>query len=693
MAQLMMHARVLKRFYKLPIKVQKKVGTLIEKFQLDPYDPAIGLHGLKETMLDEKVRGADLPDGYRAIVIAPEKGDTFLLVHIDAHDRAYDWAKNKQFEVHGSTGAFQIFDTVETQAAIAATPSPDHYLPENTYPLQALSDEELFQAGVPSALIPSVREVRSDYDLEVLLPYLPDECGEVLIGYAAGLPLDEALAQTLGSDIAPPPSPGITSPGDFSHLAQRPNRDLVIVEGEDALRAMLQGGTLEEWRVFLHPRQRALVEWTVNGPMAITGAAGTGKTVALMHRAVHLAQTLENPRATLLLVTFSTNLAITLKGAIQRLNPTVADRIEVTHLNQLARSICQRGGWKGQIASLEEQLEIWHDVWNQPDIIDLPLSKQELQEEFTLVIDANGIDTEEEYLTTVRTGRPRLGRKQRRAAWPIFKAFRRALLKRNLLTFEGVVHQARMVVEQGNFAQYRHVLADEVQDFGLEGLKLLAALSPISTGVSNPLCLAGDGHQRIYRNRVPLSRAGIEVRGRSRRLKVNYRTSEQIRRYAEQILSGLMVDDLDDGNTNRVGDRSVFTGPNPDILHCADPQEEAQLITHWIKDLVATGECATHEICVVYANDKPDIITTLQAEGLKPFVLQPRQEDPGAEEPGVRLGTMKRIKGLEFKAIAMACAGQTDVMNDLETAPLLDKCERYVAATRAREHLLVCLKK
>jgi len=225
----------------------------------------------------------------------------------------------------------------------------------------------------------------------MLSKYLPEECVEVLVGYAAGLSLDEALALALGSDTDATSTVQVEGPGDFSKLPQRSNRDLVIVEGEDALKAMLQGGTLEEWRIFLHPRQRQLVEWEVNGPMSITGAAGTGKTVALLHRAVYLAQRLDHPKDKILLVTFSTNLAITLKGYIPRLDPRVTDQIEVTHLNQLARTICQRGGWKGRIASPEERDELWEEVWAAPTIADLPMAKADLQEEFNLVVDANGL--------------------------------------------------------------------------------------------------------------------------------------------------------------------------------------------------------------------------------------------------------------------------------------------------------------
>ena len=687
MAQLMMHAEVLKRFYKLPKKVQKKVPEIIEKFHKNPWDSSIGLHGLKETMLDPKVRGADLPDGYRAIIIAPEQGETFLLVYIDSHDRAYAWAKNKRFEVHSITGAFQIFDVQETTEALQGTVAEITTVQE--YPLQNLSDNDLYHAGVPKLLIPAVRQVYTDHDLEVISVYLPPECYETLLGVVAGLSLDEALAQALGTDIDDHQPVTVAGPGDFSQLTQRPNRDLVVVEGEETLKAMLEGGSLEEWRIFLHPKQRKIVEWQTNGPMSITGAAGTGKTVALMHRAVYLAKHISNPKDRILLTTFTTNLSVTIKSYIRRLDPILAEYIEVTNLNLLARTICSRSGWKGRIASPEELDDLWDEVWADPTIVNLPMSKLELQKEFNLVIDANGVDSEEAYLTTVRTGYPRMGRKERREAWPIFQAFRRLLLKRNLLTFEGAIHQARLAVEQGNFTPFRHVLADEIQDFSLEALKLIAALSQADRGLSNSLCVAGDGHQRIYRGKVPLSLAGINVRGRSRQLKVNYRTSEQIRLFAQSMLDGIGIDDLDEGRTTIVGDRSVFTGPKPEVIQCTDDKEEAKCIATWAKELIEQDKFADYEICITPY--KPAIRTALEAEGIQTFELKPREEDPGPEEPGVRMGTMKRIKGLEFRAIAMGCASKLDAMNNLAEAELLERCERYVAATRARERLLVCV--
>lgn len=313
--------------------------------------------------------------------------------------------------------------------------------------------------------------------------------------------------------------------------------------------------------------------------------------------------------------------------------------------------------------------------------------QDEMVKEYWQVIDANGIDNEEDYLTTVRSGRSRISRAQRRQAWPIFRDFQRGLKKRNILTIEGAIHQARLAVEQGNFDKYRYVLVDETQDFSLEALKLIRALSPIEEGLKDPLCTVGDGHQRIYRAKIPMSRAGIEVRGRSRRLKINYRTSEQIRKYAQAMLEGLDIDDLDGGRVSIRGDHSAFKGPEPIIKACKGPTEEAVAIVDWVRTLLSDHGIEDYAICITPY--KPEIVTALTDADIPIFQLKPRQIDPGKEEPGIRLGTIKRIKGLEFKGIALACADPEDPMNFLTEAEVIDRCERYVAATRAREHLFV----
>jgi hypothetical protein len=240
----MVYRQILKHFHKLPSKVQKRVSELIEEFQRDPYSEAIGLHPLKETMLDPKVRGVrKLPDGYRAIVIAPETGDTYLLVYIDTHENAYAWARNKRFEVHEMTGIFQVFDAQEVHAIAQETPRPERSTAP--YPLSQFADDDLFTAGVPRPLIPAVRSIHSDAGREALSEYLPPDCRDVLYGLAAGMTLEEALEQMLGTSVAAAQEAAAAGPGDFTKVQEAPNFDLVLVEGQDELKRLL-AGPLEE---------------------------------------------------------------------------------------------------------------------------------------------------------------------------------------------------------------------------------------------------------------------------------------------------------------------------------------------------------------------------------------------------------------------------------------------------------------
>ena len=249
------------------------------------------------------------------------------------------------------------------------------------------------------------------------------------------------------------------------------------------------------------------------------------------------------------------------------------------------------------------------------------------------------------------------------------------------------MHQARLVVERGGFPVYRHVLVDELQDFGLEALRLIAAISNVVAGNTNPLCMVGDGHQRIYNTiPIPLSRAGIDVRGRSRRLKINYRTSEQIRQWAHGLLSGVAIDDLDGGIADTTGDRSVFRGPNPQVQSSNNQETLANYAVTWVQHLINDLKLGSHEICVT--PNTGFLRTALESAGIKTLELKPRQADPGQSEPGVRFGSMQRIKGLEFRAIIMALDDKP-----LDNGDVRQRFERYVAATRAREHLMVLVQK
>jgi len=687
MARLMIHRNLLKVLGSLPAPTRKKVSEMVDKFHRDSKAPSLHLEPYSEAV-DDKVRSVRVDQAYRAIVIAPKQGDTYLLMHVDHHDSAYRWCRNKRFEVHQATGALQVFDVEEVRAA-AEEVTPRFEI-DNGYPLQKLTDEELFHAGVPTPLIPAVKAIQSDDALTALKDYLPQDAYHVLFFISCGQSVDQALNEALGLTDSKEKAAG---PGDFRNIEEAGNLDLVFVDGQEELKQIM-ASSFEEWRIFLHPYQSKIVQWDVDGPMKINGAAGTGKTVVLMHRAVHLASRLTEPNARVLVTTFTTNLSVTIKGLIQRLAeqkcPHAAGRIEVTNLHALARTICTRGGWRGKVASGPTIDEIWEDVLT-------PISGPRatgftagfIREEYEEVIDPMGIASEDDYLTAVRTGRPRLSRPQRKQLWPQFSSFQRELKKRNLLTFDGLIHQARLALEKGDFPHYEHVLVDEIQDFGIEALRLIKMLSPLQQGAKNPLTVVGDGHQRIYKSNIPLSRAGIEVRGRSRRLKINYRTTEQIRVCAQRMLEGVEIDDLDGDQATTIGDQSVVKGPEPIIQRCCDADEEAQVVTDWVKRLLNEGY-ASHEICV--APVKPHLRAALSSAQITVFELKANVGDPESSEVGVRMGTLYRIKGLEFKVVILGLTGElppSSIDNPLKAKR--HQCLHYVAATRARERLLICI--
>ena len=686
MARLMIHRNLLKDLGSLPAATRKKVSEMVDKFQRDSKTPALHLERYNEAV-DGKVRSARVDDTYRAIVIAPTQGDTYLLMHVDHHDKAYRWCKNKRFEIHQATGVLQVFD-VEEVNAVAEQTKP-HFQPVSSYPIQQLSDDEIFHAGVPSPLIPAVRVIQSDEALSALKEYLPADSYQVLLFVACGMTVDDALSEALGI-TEDQKKKKVADAGDFTNLEEQSNLDLVFVDGQEELKRIM-ASSFDEWRIFLHPYQRKIVEWDVSGPMKINGAAGTGKTVVMMHRAVHLASRLANPNARVLVTTYTTNLSVTIKDLIQRLCaqkcPDSANKIEVTNLHALARTICTRGGWRGKVAGKQAMDEIWQDLLEGSVAASPAFTSDFIREEYEEVVDPMGITTEDEYLTSVRSGRPRLSRQQRKAAWPTFAAFQRELKKRNLLTFDGLIHEARLALGKGDFPHYEHVLVDEIQDFGVEALRLIHMLSPSVKGTMNPLTVVGDGHQRIYKSNIPLSRAGIDVRGRSRRLKINYRTTEQIRTCAQKMLEGVEVDDLDGEGATTVGDQSLVQGPLPTFHNCADLDEEAAAVVKWVQGLLAENY-ATHEICI--APGKPSIRSALAASSIPTLELQPNASDPESSEAGVRLGTLYRIKGLEFKAVALCLHGES--APPAKANPLAAKrrqCLHYVAATRARERLLI----
>jgi hypothetical protein len=671
-------------FARIPRAQQRKVRDFTEKFKADPKSAAINyekIHAVK----DPKVRTVRIDQKYRAVVLHPEHGDVYILMWVDNHDEAMAWAENRVFEVNPRTGSLQVisFDEVTRPTEPTTVPKKKAGL------LAGFEDDLLLSFGVPLVLLPSVRAVEKSDELLVLTKHLPAEAAEALIWLAEGMPPEEVREA-----VASQSNKVIVDPSDLQASLQYPDsrRRFVTIPTDHDLTAILDA-PLEKWRVFLHPSQERLVVKTFNGPARVTGGAGTGKTVVAMHRARHLATThCTGPDDKILFTTYTANLAQNVEQNVATLCGDDKRRIEVLHLHAWAVHFMRDQGVAFDVASPDELDQFWEESLLAAEGHDFDIGF--LRQEWEQVVQAHGIEAEADYLKVPRIGRGRtLSRPQRGRVWKVFENFQKALRNNGKSEWNTVIRQAtRLLVEKKPKLPYRGVVVDEAQDFHADEWKLVGSLAPAGT---NSLFIVGDAHQRIYGHKVALRKCGINIQGRSSKLRVNYRTTEQIWAWAMTVLHGVEFDDLDGERDDERGYKSLLSGPAPDVRRFASRTGEQEYLGGKLKELLASR--SPEEVCLVARTNKmlkDDYQPMLNALGIRHTLL-----DRNKEGPGVRMATMHRIKGLEFPVMIMAGINSPVMplrLPSVESDPTAkadhDERERsllFVAATRARDLLIV----
>ena len=526
-------------FAKLPRGIQGKVTEFINKFRNDPLSPGINYEKLSRG-IDKKIYSVRIDDTYRGIVVREEETGVFLLLWVDHHDEAYDWAARKRCEVNKKTGAVQIFD-VQTVEETLSAPSADALF-------KAVSDDDLLELGVPEEQLAFIRSLTDEKVFFDAKGSIPQDAYEYLSWITEGIPVEEVLEyakEERGSEkSAESLSDALDTPASL--------KAFVVVEGEDELKKIM-AEPLEKWRVFLHPTQRRIVNKEYSGPARVLGGAGTGKTVVAMHRAKHLAAKLPSSQK-ILFTTFTANLAADIKENLRKIC-TIEElrKIEVIHLDAWVNSYLRETGFSAQIdydgiSSLWEKAMIMANV-------DLPYNAGFYEEEWNRVVISQEALSLERYVKATRNGRgTRLDRKKRMLAWKVFEAYQNLMKENQIRDINTAMYESRKLLEtEGNHSKYAAVIVDEGRDFSDNAFRLLRALA--GEEHANDIFIVGDAHQRIYCNRPTLSKCGINVRGRSSILKINYRTTEEIRRYAFALLNGISFDDLDDGVD--LGERSL----------------------------------------------------------------------------------------------------------------------------------------
>jgi superfamily I DNA/RNA helicase/mRNA-degrading endonuclease RelE of RelBE toxin-antitoxin system len=683
---------------------QKAVKTTAFDLQLNPANPGMQLHKLDRAK-DRNFWSVRVSADLRIIV--HKSSDGLLLCYVNHHDKAYRWAERRTLEVHPRTGAAQFVEIRETVQEIAAPRYVDAEAPIPPKPalFAGVAEDRLLEYGVPAEWLNDVLAADEDSLLD-LVEHLPAEAAEALLELAVGgIPPVAAKAASAPDRLErPAAAPAISAsvtPTDMAAPAPAPSP----FEHPDAQRRFRSISTPEEleraleypwekWTVFLHPAQRELVEQDYGGPARISGSAGTGKTIVGLHRAVFLAR--KHPDARVLLATFSDALANALSARLWRLignEPRLGERLEVHAVDEIGRRLYELQFGPPRIADRDLICELLASA--AADVEGHRFSPQFLLAEWEQVVDAWQLDTWEAYRDVPRLGRKtRLPGQQRAALWSIFERAREALKTRALTTMAGLFNALAAAIGERKHAPFDHVIVDEAQDVSVAQLKFLAALGGERP---NGLFFTGDLGQRIFQQPFSWRTLGVEVRGRSHTLRVNYRTSHQIRMQADRLLGSELADV--DGNVEaRRGTISLFTGPVPVVEVFATAEEETEAVGRWLSDREKEG-IQPREIAVFVRSEAQldRARAAIDAAGIPYKILDEKVETTSEH---VSISTMHLAKGLEFRAVAVI--GCDDEMvplqsrvedvtddSDLDEVYNTERQLLYVACTRARDHLLV----
>ncbi|MCX5040580.1 MULTISPECIES: UvrD-helicase domain-containing protein [Streptomyces] len=677
--------------------VRNGVRKAMQKFQqltVPELQQDKGLHlESVEKAADRRMRTIRINDFWRGVVLAPDDGsDVFLLVNVVRHDDAYAWAAKRLYTTNSATRALEVRNvraieqlTPQLEKAAATAPS---------LLFAMYSDTVLRELGVDDQVLRAVRTVIDKAQLEAFGTLLPEDQFEVLQYLAEGFPPEEVYRDVVAvrRPVHVGPDPDETLAAAIANTASR----ITLVSGPEELAEILEK-PFAAWRVFLHPSQRRVAyRVSYGGPVQVTGGPGTGKTVAALHRVKHLLT--RSPDTRILLTTYTNALAASLRenlGLLLDGEESLLNRVEVTTVNAYARGVVARieGSVPSPVGDREER-RLWQRVVKK---LGLPWTEQFLAQEYRHVVLAQDVRTLEAYRSVARRGRgSALGPARREQLWPAVEQFESMLRDQRATTHLKVCARAAELLA-ASAPTHDHVVVDEAQDLHPAQWRVLrGAVAP----GSDDLFLTGDPHQRIYDSRVSLGSLGISVAGRTHRLRINYRSTEEILAWSTGILATVSVDDLGgEGSDTLAGYRSLLHGRRPQVAgHGSEQAEVAALVERvrgWIAQGIAPSEigvCTRFNVLLDKAYDR------LTAAGVPVVRVKDGQ---GSGIDGVRLATMHAMKGLEFRCVAVlgVTAGAVPFAREVTPASvdslqhdsdlMRERCLLFVACTRAREALAV----
>lgn len=735
---------------KIDGSVKKPVFDFLQKLQTDDTLPGLHIEPMQKPK-DNRVRTGRVNDAWRAVLykITLEEGYHYVYYGTWHHDEAIKIARSHVLKFNSALGAPEFEDqgvadleefeasaeptapetsdagadsasetATDAGAATGHQGEDDAVVPDwaNQLPAKWTAEALTSEAGIRAGAAQRALAAETQAELNAVINSLPEAQGLVLLGLANGEDLD-AIRDELG--LTPADETG--NEDEQLDRALRGNKGGFVFVGDspDELRDALESMEIDKWRVFLHPEQRRYVEGRWNGSYRLSGGAGTGKTVVLVHRARSLAR--ENAGARILLTTFTRTLAESLVMQMNKLDADIPQvdmgepGVSIKGIDQIAARVLKTAG-PGEFEAARTRAlgaggsatyslvsntpKAWAAAvdMSDPDLPEDLLAPDFLEQEYVSVVLANGVTEEGQYLKTSRKGRgTALNRSQRKELWKVIAQFRRSNQMNDDLTYPEVAAIAAALLqaraEQGEELPFDHVLVDEAQDFHAAHWLLLRALT---NDGPDDLFIAEDSHQRIYGQKVPLSRFGIQIRGRSRRLRLNYRTTAENLAYAISILEGVEYTDIEDEEESH-DYHSIRSGPVPRVITADSARGEVDAAVEEIRRWLDAHADANG--IAVLVRSQSDVQTVTPALAAADIPSDAPQKGKTAGSGRVSVMTMHAAKGMEFERVVVL--GASDDLappkwqyeklppKEQEDAKMRERSLFYVAATRARDELVV----
>ena len=693
----------LKSVRKLPDYVSGKFLDLMSRYMDNPSSNGLNLETV-EGGRDKSLKSLRLDQNYRAIAFETPKD--IMFVHVNEHDKAYRWAEGRRVKLDKATNRIRIVEEIEqNQEAVTINEQEKNLFSD-------FKDKKLIALGVAEEAIALARSLSSESELDDAQDRFDPLSFQVLYALAAGYSEEEVYA-LVGDVIIEPSSTDQDKSFEDLITTEESRQTIFTPQSIEELRRFFDG-ELEGWRIWLHPDQRKFAYKDYNGPAMVRGGAGTGKTVVAMHRAKYLADQLtadpQNAGQKILITTYTTTLAKDIENNLKTLCPEYvsgsAPRIEVINLDRWAVQYLKKKQFNRRVVSTaadEQHIEgLWDEVFESL-ILPSGLSEAFIKAEWEQIIQAKGIDDLADYIRASRVGRGTpLNRAKRKTLWNYFALFRAKLIQSGLVERDDVYREAIPLLraEPGKLGYYS-VIVDEAQDMGEQAFRLIRSIIPeAQNNDKNSIFIVGDAHQRIYNRRASMSSCGINIIGRSRKLRLNYRTTHEIRAWAVAVLKGISVDDLDEGKDSLDGYVSLARGMPPQLNGYGTDSEELAALAQWIDEL-PSDKIADNEIGILcHTNKQLQLVEDcFSTRGISTLKLSTDKADERGK-PGVRLCTMHRAKGLEFKAVAIPFMSNNQFPPKWLLDKAIDEADKedmegqlksllHVAATRAIGHLRV----